>query len=495
MNYSDQNMFDYIIVGSGLAGSTLAYLLSNNNLKVLVLEKGQKVKRDDLDWDPSEILIKERYKTQNYDYVTQYNRSKKELYFNEVVGGASIFYGGAAFRLKKKDFHSWPITYDEFEPFYVKAEHLLQVHGDSLNPHDDYRSMDLPFKSPELSDPAKRIQNAATKLGLKPFNLPLAIDFNKCIKCNTCDGFPCKIEAKVDAQISILDKALKSGASLSSETVVTKIIHDGNTVRGVRVYDKKDLTVKEFKSKNVIVSAGSIHSSALLLHSGINEGRIAGHDIGKYLMRHCNAVQGGLFPFKTNPSQVFHKQIAITDFYEDMRDKLHTSVGVIQDIYTPSPLVLRAFLPSFLKWSSFFTGYIQNLLCIAEESPQITNRVSTDKVTGDKDFPRLHIEHSYKKEDYLRRDYLLKRARRILRKAGALAFKTYKIDTFSHAVGTVRFGNNEKDSALNRDCKVHHYDNLFVVDGSFMPSSAGVNPSLTIVANAIRVAENILIRE
>ncbi len=488
-----ENKYDVIVVGSGLGGATSAYLLSQmEGLKVLVIERGQSVKRDDLDWNPETILVKGRYfpKSPNA-YVTQYGRPRAIFKLNEVVGGQTVFYGGAAFRFRKSDFAKWPISFEEFEPYYGQAEVLLQVHGEINNPHDEGRSQQLPFEAPALSAPALRISQSAKKLGYRPYKIPLAIDFNKCQLCNTCDGFPCKVNAKMEGEVGLLDKAIKSGVTLLKETVVTKILHDGKEAHGVIACSQVTGEQVEYRAKTVIVSAGAIHSSALLLNSKVNDQLPAGDIIGKYLMRHCNAVVGGVFPFKTNPEQVFHKQVVISDFYDDLREELGTAVGVIQDIYTPSNDVLKAFLPWPIKWANVMTGFIQNLLCIAEEEPHEQNRVTLLEEGKEDGFPSIHIQHSYSQNDYRRRDYLLKRSKRILRKAGAFIFKKYDIDSFSHAVGTVRFGNDPQTSAMDKNCKIHNFNNLYVVDGSFMPTSGGVNPSLTIVANAIRVMEKV----
>ena len=213
-------------------------------------------------------------------------------------------------------------------------------------------------------------------------------------------------------------------------------------------------------------------------------------------MRHCNAVLTGVFPFVTNPDHVFHKQLCLTDFYEDLRVELGTAVGTIQDIYTPSADVIKHFAPLGLRRvAGRLTQYMQNLLIVAEDDPQRDNRVS---LTDERDLYGhrvARVDHDYSVADVRRRDYLIHRARRILRRAGAWITRLYEIDSFSHGVGTVGMGESPASSALDAQCRVWGTEGLWVVDGSCFPTSAGVNPSLTIAANALRVAPSIALAD
>jgi hypothetical protein len=213
-------------------------------------------------------------------------------------------------------------------------------------------------------------------------------------------------------------------------------------------------------------------------------------------MRHCNAVLTGVFPFATNPEQIFHKQLCLTDFYEDVRAELGTSVGTIQDIYTPSAEVISHFAPFGLKTAAArFTKYMQNLLVIAEDDPCSENRVTLTAERDSYGHQIARIDHEYTDADLRRRDYLIERARRILRQAGAWMTRRYEIDTFSHGVGTALMGESPSSSALDANCRVWGTEGLWVVDGSCFVTSAGVNPSLTIAANALRVAPDIMARQ
>jgi len=207
-------------------------------------------------------------------------------------------------------------------------------------------------------------------------------------------------------------------------------------------------------------------------------------------MRHCNGVVAGVFPFRTNAERVFHKQVCFTDLYEDCRATDGMATGVIQDIYSPDPVVLRHFAPRGFKLASALaSGFLQNLLCVAEDEPQYDNGVTLSDRDDAVGVSRVQVTHRYSQRDCERRDLLIGQAKRILRKAGAVFFHTYQIDSFSHGVGSLRMGPDVKESVLDAQCRFHGLENLFVVDGSVFPSSGGVNPSLTIAANALRVAD------
>lgn len=488
--------YDAIIVGSGFGGAAAAHVLARSGWRTLLLERGGWTRRDDLDWDAREILIRQRYQSASPLLVKQYGaRRFGKVYPNEVVGGGSVFYGGASMRLRERDFERWPLSYGDLEPHYGRAEKLLGVHGVAgRDPFEPPRSEDYPFPPIGLTDPARRLYDAAQKLGFRPFEIPLAINFRDsgrpiCIQCVTCDGFPCKIEAKNDLAATLLKEAQEEGLEIAAGAIVRRLVEQDGAVRSVECVDRE--TGREFtvSGRAVIMAAGALHSPAVLLRSGLE--RFPQHRlIGRRLMRHCNAVASFVFPFRTNPEKVFHKQLCFADFYEDMRERLGTAVGVIQDIYTPAPEVLRHAAPFGVKTGAgLFAGNIQNLLCIAEDDPQAENRVSLAEERDEYGMELIAVEHRYSRADYERRDHLVNKAKKVLRAAGGLISYVYKIDTFSHAVGTLCCGASPEESVLDPQCRFWGVENLFVLDGGFMPTSGGVNPSLTIAANSLRVAD------
>ncbi len=492
--------YDAVVVGSGFGGSLTAYILAKAGLQTVLVERGGWAQRDELDWNQREILLKQRYRSKAPLLVKQYGAVDYEpLFSNEVVGGLSVFYGGASLRLRKTDFAAWPIDYEELEPFYSQAEQLLMVHGESGADLDGPpRSQPYPKPSPLLSPPAERIYKAAKRLGYAPFKIPLAINFTDpgrrlCIKCNTCDGFPCRIEAKNDLSVTVLKRAQEFGLEIVAGAIVAELQADRGKVDRVVFVGKESKERFSVGAGIVLVGAGALHSPGLLQRSGLGSDH---RFFGRCLMRHCNAVASYLFPRATNPDNLFHKQLCFTDFYEDLRPAHGTAVGVIQDIYTPSPDVLYHYAPSGLKrLASLASRRIQNLLCIAEDEPQLNNRVSLASERDEYGLQIVKADHAYSVRDMERRDYLVRRAKRVLRAAGGLVSFTHDIDTFSHAVGTLRFGNDKDESVLDSNCRLRGTDNVFVVDGSFMPTSGGVNPSITIAANALRVASLITATE
>ena len=489
--------YDVVIVGSGFGGAASAHAMAKAGRRVLLIERGGRPKRDDDDWNQRRILIEQRYRSHSPIVVRRHGaRGHIKLYLNEVLGGNSVFYGGASLRLRQTDFAEWPVGYEDFEPYYCQAERLLGVHG-QREPHagEPPRSEEYPFEAAELTGPARRVLEAGRKLGYQPFKIPLAINFRNqarpvCIKCITCDGFPCKIEAKNDVTTTLLSEAQELGVEVMTNVVGSKFEEEAGRITGLECVDAASKRVMRLEADAFILSAGAIQSAALLLRSGFER---FSQLLGRGLMRHCNAVVTGLFARRTNPTEVFHKQLCFSDFYEDDRSTSGRATGIIQDIYTPSHDVIRHFAPAGVKRvAGSLTKYMQNLLCIAEDEAQRENRIRMSAEESDEyGLPITMVDHAYSEADYRRRDYLVARARRILKAAGALVTRVYEVDTFSHAVGSVPFGDGG-GSVLDSDCRFLGLDNLRVVDGSFMPTSGAVNPSLTITANALRVADRML---
>jgi len=499
LDYKD---FDAFVIGSGLGGAAAAWALSKKGYKVAVFERGMWPLRNESDWTPQKILIQSQYASKKPTQVEQLSRKAKDYYFNENVGGMSVFYGGAAFRFREEDFSSWPCSYQNFEAYYQQAEEALTVHGASPgSPYADIyspaRKQNYPFTALAFTQPSQRIYDTAQKLGLRPSVIPLALKFTnqpRCLQCRTCDGYPCKIEAKSEACTSFLQNADPKYLTVITNAEIDFIEFSQNQATHLHFIDRKNLKRHrlELHHRPLILAAGALNSPAILLRSQLavikNPGRL--DLIGKRLMRHCNAVVAGIFPFATNAKSEFQKQVAIFDFYHHHRRTQGHATGVIQDIYTPSAEVLAHFSPLGLKTiSQLLTKNLQSLLCIAEDAPSESNFVGLEESKSAYGMQRSKIYHQYSKQDLERRHFLLKQAKRILKKSGAWLTQVMLIDSFSHAVGTLCFGNRRQDSVLDENCKLWGSENLWVLDGSFFKTSAGVNPSLTITANSLRVVE------
>ncbi len=514
-NASDES-YDAIVIGSGFGGAMAAHVLVGAGWSVLMLERGDWVARGAQNWSADGVgPLTPHYSTESPYRVADDAGDTTAGAFH-CVGGPSVFYGGVAFRFRAEDFEhdpeiagssgaQWPWAYAELEPYYAEAERILGVAGEAgIDPTEPGRS--TPYSQPpmELAPISRRIERAARDLGCRPFRLPLAINHtarpgrNACVGCGTCDGFACAVGAKNDLATVVVQPLLRRGLHLRTNAVAARLTTEAGRVTAVDAIDRDSGRVTTFRAPTIVLAAGAIASPHLLLASGLQRLNPGGHVVGRYLMRHYNEIVFGVFPQPPNPGGGFHKQLAIHDFYfgygspRSPRGKL----GGIQQLATPPVGLVRAQLPQLLgaalsPWVDHLTG----LLVIAEDQPQYENRVALDGAATDRyGLPGLVVSHRYSARDRAAGKALGDRARAILRRAGAWAFYRHRIGTLSHAMGTVRMGIDPRTSALDADCRFRGLENLYVMDGSVMPTSAGVNPSLTIAANALRAAHRLVAR-
>ncbi|MFQ6115521.1 MAG: GMC family oxidoreductase [bacterium] len=509
-----QTVYDAIIIGSGFGGSMVAHVLVNAGVKVLMLERGDWVRRGPHNWAPEGSVDLTPYYSKEIPYRVLAGGNNKVMGAYTCVGGPSVFYGGVSMRFREADFKPdaeivvdsgacWPIKYDDLEPYYTRAEQILNVAGEAgSDPTEPYRSAPYPQALNELSHTSRMIQRAAQDLGLRPFRLPLAINYTSndertaCEACTTCDTFACAVRAKNDMATCVLPELVNKGLELRANTVVVKLLASGHRLTAVECYDRKANQKVKYSARLFVLSAGAMASPHLLLASKLQQLNPGGHTVGRYLMRHCNAIAFGFFPSPPDRDNQFHKQLGIHDFYfgHPTLIKPFRKLGSLQQVQTPPIGLVHALLPKPLgKILGLGVKHLTGLLTMAEDQPRYENHVTVDWGTTDRfGLPQLLVTHYYTKRDYAARRALLKKAKEILHKAGALFCYVHRIKTFSHAVGTVRMGEDPKTSALEPYCRFRGVENLFVVDGSFMPTSGGLNPSLTISANALRVGEYIV---
>lgn len=497
-------MWDAVIVGSGFGGAMVAHRLVEAGAKVLMVERGDWVTRGDAAWLPEASLELTASYAKDIPYRCDRNGHGPIIGGYACVGGPSVYYGCVAFRFRERDFTgdadivgasgaTWPFAYDDIEPFYGEAERLLGIAGDDgADPTAPRRSTPYPFAPAPLAPITEHVAAHAQALGLSPFHLPLAINHTAsatrraCIACRTCDTYACAIEAKNDVATMMIAPLVARGMTLRPKTVALRFERDGARITRLHVHGGEAIEAKRF-----ILAAGALGSPHLLLASGF-----AHPALGRYLMRHDNAMVFGFYPRRPDPDRRFHKQIAIHDYYfgdaasDDVPDL--TKLGGIQQMMTPPKELVRAHLPRGTKTLvGALTEQLTGLLCIAEDQPRRENGVTVDWDVRDVyGLPQLVIDHSYSERDRRANTALVRRARRILESTGALFSHVHHVKTFSHAVGTVRMGPDER-SPLDGDCRLRGTDNLWVTDGSALPMSAGVNPSLTIAANALRAAARI----
>jgi choline dehydrogenase-like flavoprotein len=511
--------WDTVIVGSGFGGAMTAHKLVQAGERVLMLERGDWVERGRRAWDADASLEMTPSYAKDIPYRCDQGAHAPVIGGYACVGGPSVYYGCVAFRFREQDFvgdgdvirgsgATWPFSYRDIEPYYAEAEDLLQICGDDAgDPHRPGRSTPYPasFPNDDLAPISKRMVTAASELRLNPFRLPLAINYQKtstrsaCWRCRTCDSFACAIEAKNDIATMMIHSLIERGMTLWTRSVATQIEVEGRAARRLHLCrthpdgTQQDRVV--VSAKKVVLAAGALGTPHLMLASKLDQ--LPGmRNVGRYLMRHNNAMVFGAFPTKPDPDRLFHKQLAIHDYYfgdPNEPDVEHlTKLGGMQQIMTPPKELVRSHLPLGIKTTvSALTEQLTGLLCIAEDQPQASNRVTVDWSVRDVyGLPQLVIQHAYSERDQVACDGLVSRAKRVLERMGAVFFHTHKVKTFSHAVGTVRMGVDDS-APLDEYCKFRGLDNLWVTDGSSLPMSAGVNPSLTIAAVALRAADQI----
>lgn len=506
----DTTKYDAIVIGSGFGGAMAAYQLVRAGRKVLMLERGDWVRRGPENWGLHGSIDLTPCYDKNSPLRVVAGGNKKVMGLYSCVGGPSVFYGGVSFRFRERDFEpdneiitgsgaEWPLRYRDLEPYYSLAEHILNISGETgIDPTEPPRSMPFPQRPAPLAGISQQVKKGAQALGLRPFQLPLAINYadnkrNTCMHCTTCDTYACAIGAKNDLSVMVLSGLIERGMTLKANTVVTRLQAGKGRIQGVECVDKTTGDRRHYEADIVVLSAGALASPQLLLASGLQERNPGGSVIGRYLMRHVNAIVFGIFPGKADKENRFHKQLAILDYYFGHPTAGFGKLGSLQQMPTPPAGLVQNAVPGLLgKLLSRGVPLLTGLLAIAEDQPQFSNYLTIDPRQKDMfGLPQAVISHRYSQRDQAAMGILIHAAKKILRQSGALSHYVHHIRTFSHAVGTVRMGIDPARSALDEQCRFRGIDNLFVVDGSFMPTSAALNPSLTIAANALRVGESI----
>ena len=490
--------WDAIVIGSGFGGAMAAHVLVNAGQRVLMVERGGWVGRGAADPDFGNPGLRSRHYTRESGYRVRAGRKQYVAGAWHCVGGPSIFYGGASYRFRPSDFEphpelvadsgaEWPIGYDDLEPYYGVAERLLHVAGDAAA-EDIPRSAPYPQRPVPLAPSSNAIARAAERVGLTPSRIPLAISYGdayrQCARCGKCDGYACPASAKNDLATVVLPQLLRQGMELRSDTICLRLVRHGPRVAGIECLNRTTGVAETFRADRILLAAGALATPHLLLWSGLAAVNPAEDAIGRYLMRHRNAVVFGAFTRPPNPRKEFDKHVAILDFYR--------AAGCIQQL-TPAEGLVRAYLPRLLRApAALFLSHASGLLVIAEDQPRSGNRVSIDRSRRDRfGLPQLRVDHAYTPRDERAAAVLVRHARTVLREAGARLTLVHPIETWSHALGTVRMGRNPRTSPLDEHGKYRGLENLYVVDGSALPRSASLNPSLTIAANALRIGAHL----
>ncbi|HEY0793414.1 MAG TPA: GMC family oxidoreductase [Chthoniobacterales bacterium] len=496
------DLYDLVIIGTGMGGGTLAYALRESGLKILLLERGDYLPAEPENWSPEAVFSRKRYKpTEQWFDAAGRPFSPGVHYF---VGGNTKVYGAALPRFRREDFEeleheegispAWPVKYDQFEPYYVRAERMLLTHGQAGDdPTDPPRSAPFPFPPVSHEPYIEDLKNRLQQQGLHPFFLPLGIDrrpAGTCIRCKTCDGFPCRVHAKAEADICCVRPALQHGSvQLMTRTFVRRLLTNGSGNRVIAAEVERNGEPRMIRAETFAVACGAVNSAALLLRSSseAHPHGLANSSglVGRHYMVHNNTAVMAVHPFRVNPT-TFQKTMAVNDFYFRGEEGWRFPLGNLQLLGKLQAGMLTAnkpFVPKGLLRQA--AGRSVDWWIMSEDLPDPESRVVLG--AGDR------IEVRFRPNNLRAHHRLIRAATRMLKRAGypIVLIERMGIETNSHQCGTLRFGRDPQKSVLDPFCRSHDVANLFVVDGSFFPSSAAVNPALTIAAQALRVADHI----
>jgi len=511
--------YDVVIIGSGPGGGTMAWRLAQTGKRILLLERGDYLPRERENWDSQAVFIDARYQAKETWYGADGKSFRPGLHY--FVGGNSKVYGGVLLRLRERDFGeiqhpdgispAWPLGYDVFEPYYQRAEELYYVHG--LRGEDPTEPPSKkPYAYPPITHEA-RIQELFDGLkreGHHPFHLPVgillderdgkALPHSACIRCDAFDGYPCMTNGKADAQIVCVDPTLRAYPNLTllTNSYVDKLTTDseGRRISGVNVLRGGEQTT--YSGDIVIVACGALSSALLMLRSGNGDhpnGLANGSgQVGRNYMRHNNAV---LIAISRTPNPTkFQKTLGLNDFYFGS-DDWEFPLGHIQMVGKSDGVQIEGEgLPGFLQWFpempfDWLAKHSLDFWLTSEDLPLPENRIYYDKDRITLDLTPTNMEGQRRLREKLRvlcgkldvHPHLFERT--------LYLGQNVPIGGTAHQAGTMRFGTDPSQSVLDLNCRAHEIDNLYVTDAGFFPSIGAVNPTLTIIANALRVGDHI----
>jgi choline dehydrogenase-like flavoprotein len=537
--------YDVIIIGSGAGGGTLARHLAPSGKRILLLERGGWLSREPSNWSAADVFVDNCYVSPDTWYDSSGKPFQPQVHY--FVGGATKLYGAALYRMRAEDFGelrhhggvspAWPIPYEAMEPYYTAAEQLYQVHGTrGEDPTEPPASAPYPHPAVSHEPRIEQLSEAFAAAGLHPFHAPCGVmldesnpPYSACVRCSTCDGFPCLVHAKSDADVLGVRPALEhSNATLltgatavqlrtnSAGTAVTEIVVEraadgsgasdrsaagaGNATDGRR---EAGVVRETYTADLVVVSCGAANTAKLLLCSATDKhpsGLANGSDqVGRnYMFHNSQAVLA--ISREPNPT-VFQKTLGVNDYYF-ASDAWEFPMGNIQMVGKSVPEMYRGEKPVITKLAPFglslkeVAEHAVDFWLSTEDLPRAENRVTVDRDGK--------LTLAYSPSNNGARDRLLEQLRSLLGRLGMhehhliprWAYLENKIPVagVAHQAGTCRFGSDPATSALNTDCRAHELDNLYVVDTSFFPSISAVNPALTAMANALRVGDHLLER-
>jgi choline dehydrogenase-like flavoprotein len=513
------NHYDVIVIGSGPGGASVAHKLAPSGKRILLLERGDYLPRTSANWDAQTVFVDAAYQAKE----TWYGRNGASFHpgLHYYVGGNSKVYGAALFRMRERDFEevrlrdglspAWPLKYDIFEPYYAEAERLFHVHGQrGEDPSEPPSSGPYPYPPVSHEPRIQALNDNLRKEGLHPFHLPLGILLDEndgkasptstCIRCDTFDGFPCLLNGKADAQVVCVDPALKANPNLTLLTgaFVSKLETDAGGRAVTEVVVTRDGKPETYTADIIVMACGALSSALLLLRSANDKhphGLANGSgQVGRNYMRHNQSI---LMALMREPNRtVFQKTLALADYYFGS-DDWEFPLGLIQMCATSHGAQVRGeVLPTWLEWMpkkpfDEMARHSMDFWLSSEDLPRPENRIYYDRDRVVLDVRAGDMEAHRRLKEKLKRILIRAGSHPVLLDRSLYLGKNIPIGGTAHQAGTARFGINPATSVLDLDCKAHELDNLYITDASFFPSIGAVNPTLTIIANALRVADKI----
>jgi choline dehydrogenase-like flavoprotein len=493
---------DIVIIGSGIGGATIASGLAGSGASVLMLERGEPLPATPHARDTRAIFVGGHYRPKEMWREAGGASFNPGNYY--YVGGNSKFFGAVLIRYRKEDFSAmehfggvspaWPFSYEEFEPWYSKAEQLFRVRGTlGEDPTEPFHSIPYAYKPVPDETPIARARAELKGLGLHPASLPLGVDIETWLKDGRTgwDAFPNTGQGKMDAQTAPLAEALKDGNIRLETGAYVEYLEtapDGETISAVHYRQKGEL--KKVMPKLVILSAGAVNSAVILLRSPSPAGGRGGKglanrsdQVGRNFMNHNSSAMLAIDPRRRNDS-VYQKTLMLNDYY--LSDgKGGKPLGNVQLLGKIDGNMLKANVKTVPKFAlDYMARHAVDWYLMCEDLPDPESRIMVDG---------KEIVMQWRRSNMQSLEGLTKVMRENLRACGYPIVLSRPFDkrTPSHQCGTVRMGNDPATAPLDPFCRAYDHRNLFVVDGGFLPTSAAVNPALSIAAQALRVADHI----